>query len=168
MTKIAGKGTEWSLATGAAVIVLLVIIGIVIIFAVPKFRRIQGLTDNINRITREHLTGLKVVRAYNAENYQEQKFGKANEELTGNTLSASRTMATMRPGMHAIMYGLTLAIYWIVAFLINESVGADKIAVFSNMVVFINYAVQVVMAFISLSMILMMLPRVTVSAKVGS
>lgn len=164
VTKIAGKGTEWSLATGAAVIVLLVIIGIVIIFAVPKFRRIQGLTDNINRITREHLTGLKVVRAYNAENYQEQKFGKANEELTGNNLSAFRIMAIMMPGMQAIMNGLTLAIYWIGAFLINESVGADKIAVFSNMVVFINYAVQVVMAFISLSMILMMLPRVTVSA----
>lgn len=164
VTKIAGKGMEWSLATGAAVIVLLVIIGIVIIFAVPKFRRIQGLTDNINRITREHLTGLKVVRAYNAENYQEQKFGKANEELTGNNLSAFRIMAIMMPGMQAIMNGLTLAIYWIGAFLINESVGADKIAVFSNMVVFINYAVQVVMAFISLSMILMMLPRVTVSA----
>lgn len=164
ITKIAGKGVEWSIATAVAVVVLLVIIGIVIIFAVPKFRRIQGLTDNINRITREHLTGLKVVRAYNAEDYQEKKFGKANDELTGNNLSAFRIMAIMMPGMQAIMNGLTLAIYWIGALLINESVGADKIAVFSNMVVFINYAMQVVMAFISLSMILMMLPRVTVSA----
>ena len=164
VTKIAGKGVEWSLATAAAVAVLLVIIGIVIVFAVPKFRKIQGLTDNINRITREHLTGLKVVRAYNAENYQEKKFGKANDELTGNNLSAFRIMAIMMPGMQAIMNGLTLAIYWIGAYLINQSVGADKIAVFSNMVVFINYAMQVVMAFISLSMILMMLPRVTVSA----
>ncbi len=164
ITKIAGKGAEWSIATAVAVVVLLVIIGIVIVFAVPKFRRIQGLTDNINRITREHLTGLKVVRAYNAEDYQEKKFGKANDELTGNNLSAFRIMAIMMPGMQAIMNGLTLAIYWIGALLINESVGADKIAVFSNMVVFINYAMQVVMAFISLSMILMMLPRVTVSA----
>ena len=164
ITKIAGKGVEWSVATAVAVVVLLVIIGIVIIFAVPKFRKIQGLTDNINRITREHLTGLKVVRAYNAEGYQEKKFGKANDELTGNNLSAFRIMAIMMPGMQAIMNGLTLAIYWIGALLINESVGADKITVFSNMVVFINYAMQVVMAFISLSMILMMLPRVTVSA----
>lgn len=164
VTKIAGKGKEWSVATAVAVVILLCIIAIVVLFAVPKFKRIQGLTDNINRITREHLTGLKVVRAYNAETYQEKKFGRANDELTGNNLSAFRVMSIMMPGMQAIMNGLTLAIYWIGAYLINQAVAADKIAIFSNMVVFINYAVQVVMAFISLSVILMMLPRVTVSA----
>jgi ATP-binding cassette subfamily B multidrug efflux pump len=164
ITKIAGKGREWSLATAAAVVILLLLIFVVIKFAIPKFRRIQGLTDNINRITREHLTGLRVVRAYNAEEYQERKFAKANDELTNNNLYAFRIMAIMNPGMQVIMNGLTLAIYWIGAILINQSVGMEKVGIFSNMVVFINYAVQVVMAFISLALILMMLPRVSVAA----
>jgi ATP-binding cassette subfamily B multidrug efflux pump len=164
VSKIAGKGIEWSVATAAAVVILLLLIFIVIKFAIPKFRRIQGLTDNINRITREHLTGLRVVRAYNAEEYQEAKFAKANDELTDNNKFAFRVMAIMNPGMQIIMNGLTLAIYWIGAILINQAAGMDKIAIFSNMVVFINYAVQVVMAFISLAIILMMLPRVSVSA----
>lgn len=164
ITKIAGKGVEWTLATAAAVVILLLIILVVIKFAIPKFRRIQGLTDNINRITREHLTGLRVVRAYNAEEYQERKFAAANDELTGNNRFAFRVMAIMNPGMQGIMNGLTLAIYWIGASLINQSVGMEKIGIFSNMVVFINYAVQVVMAFISLAFVLMMLPRVSVAA----
>lgn len=164
VTKIAGKGMEWTIATAAAVVILLLIILVVIKFAIPKFRRIQGLTDNINRITREHLTGLRVVRAYNAEEYQERKFAAANDELTGNNRFAFRVMAIMNPGMQGIMNGLTLAIYWIGASLINQSVGMEKIGIFSNMVVFINYAVQVVMAFISLAFVLMMLPRVSVAA----
>lgn len=164
ITKIAGKGMEWTIATAAAVVILLLIILVVIKFAIPKFRRIQGLTDNINRITREHLTGLRVVRAYNAEEYQERKFAAANDELTGNNRFAFRVMAIMNPGMQGIMNGLTLAIYWIGASLINQSVGMEKIGIFSNMVVFINYAVQVVMAFISLAFVLMMLPRVSVAA----
>lgn len=164
ITKIAGKGTEWSLATAAAVVILLLMIFVIIKFAIPKFRRIQGLTDNINRITREHLTGLRVVRAYNAEQYQEEKFGRANDELTGNNRFAFRVMAIMNPGMQGIMNGLTLAIYWIGACLLEQAAGPDKIGIFSNMVVFINYAMQVVMSFIMLAMILMMLPRVSVSA----
>ncbi|MEF2878975.1 MAG: ABC transporter ATP-binding protein [Blautia sp.] len=164
VTKIAGKGTEWSIATAVCVVILLLLICIIVIFAIPKFRNIQWLTDNINRITREHLTGLKVVRAYNAEEYQEKKFGKANDELTGNNLYAFRVMGILMPGMQAIMNGLTLAIYWIGAYMLNGAVATDKIGIFSNMVVFVNYAMQVVMAFMSLSMILMMMPRVTVAA----
>lgn len=164
VTKIAGKGWEWSVATGVSVVVLLLLICVIVVFAVPKFKKIQWLTDSINRITREHLTGLKVVRAYNAEAYQEEKFGKANEELTGNNRFAFRVMAIMQPGMQAIMNGLTLAIYWIGAYMLNSAVMTEKVGIFSNMVVFVNYAVQVVMAFISLSMILMMMPRVSVSA----
>ena len=164
ITKIAGKGVEWSVATAVAVLVLLFMIFIIIKFAIPKFKKIQGLTDNINRITREHLTGLRVVRAYNAEQYQEKKFAKANDELTQNNRYAFRVMAMMNPGMQVIMNGLTLAIYWIGAYLLNNAVAADKIGIFSNMVVFINYAMQVVMAFMSLAIILMMLPRVSVAA----
>ena len=164
VTKIAGKGTEWSIATAVCEVILLLLICIIVIFAIPKFRNIQWLTDNINRITREHLTGLKVVRAYNAEEYQEKKFGKANDELTGNNLYAFRVMGILMPGMQAIMNGLTLAIYWIGAYMLNGAVATDKIGIFSNMVVFVNYAMQVVMAFMSLSMILMMMPRVTVAA----
>lgn len=164
VTKIAGKGTEWSIATAVCVVILLLLICIIVIFAIPKFRNIQWLTDNINRITREHLTGLKVVRAYNAEEYQEKKFGKANDELTGNNLYAFRVMGILMPGMQAIMNGLTLAIYWIGTYMLNGAAATDKIGIFSNMVVFVNYAMQVVMAFMSLSMILMMMPRVTVAA----
>ena len=165
ITKIAGKGVEWSLATGAAVAALLVMICAIVVLAIPKFKRVQGLTDNINRITREHLTGLRVVRAYNAEGYQEEKFGRANEELTDTNRFTSRVMAIMQPGMQAIMNGLTLAIYWIGAYLINSAVMQDKIVLFSDMVVFVNYAMQVVMSFMMLSMILIMFPRASVAAK---
>lgn len=165
VTKIAGKGWEWTMATAVAVLVLVFLIGVVVLFAVPKFRRIQGLTDNLNRVTRENLMGLRVVRAYNAERYQKRKFEAANRELTGNNLSAQRIMAIMYPGMGLIMSGLSLAIYWIGAYLINAAGAADKIILFSNMVVFINYAMQVVMSFMMLSMIFIMLPRASVAAK---
>ncbi len=165
MTKIAGKGWEWTTATAAAVLILILLIGIVVVFAVPKFRRIQGLTDNLNRVTRENLMGLRVVRAYNAERYQKRKFEAANRELTGNNLSAQRIMAIMYPGMSLIMSGLSLAIYWIGAYLINAAGAGDKVILFADMVVFINYAVQVVMSFMMLSMIFIMLPRASVAAK---
>jgi len=165
MTKIAGKGLSWTAATAVAVLALILLVSIIVIFAVPKFKRIQGLTDNINRITREKLIGLRVVRAYNAEHYQEAKFEEHNRELTENNLSAQRVVAIMFPGMGLIMNVLSLAIYWIGAYLINSAGVGDKIILFSNMVVFFNYAMQVVMSFMMLSMIFIMLPRATVAAR---
>jgi ATP-binding cassette subfamily B protein len=165
ITKIAGKGFEWSLTTGAAVAVLVVLIGFIMIFVMPKFKKMQTLTDNMNRVTRENLTGLRVVRAYNAEDYQENKFEVANEELTSTQLYTSRAMAIMMPVMMMIMSGLSLAIYWIGAYLINSAGIADKLPLFSNMVVFSSYAMQVVMSFLMLVMIFVMLPRASVSAK---
>ncbi|WP_312433599.1 ABC transporter ATP-binding protein [Lacrimispora sp.] len=165
ITKIAGKGFEWSLATGAAVAILVVMIGIIMIFVIPKFKKMQSLTDNMNRVTRENLTGLRVVRAYNAEDYQEKKFEEANEELTGTQLYTSRATAIMMPVMNMIMSGLSLSIYWIGAYLINAAQMTDKLTLFSDMVVFSSYAMQVVMSFLMLVMIFIMLPRASVSAK---
>ncbi len=165
ITKIAGKGFEWTLATGAAVAVLVVMIGFIMIFVIPKFKKMQALTDNMNRVTRENLTGLRVVRAYNAEDYQEKKFEEANGELTSTQLYTGRAMAIMMPIMMMIMSGLSLAIYWIGAYLINAAQMADKLTLFSNMVVFSSYAMQVVMSFLMLVMIFIMLPRASVSAK---
>ncbi len=165
VTKIANKGWEWTTATAVAVFVLVIMISVIIVFAIPKFKKIQGLTDNLNRVTRENLTGLCVVRAYNAEKYQENKFELANNELTSTNLFANRVMAIMMPGMTAIMSGLSLAIYWIGAYLINSAGMMDKIDLFSNMVVFMSYAVQVVMSFMMVSMVFIMLPRASVAAK---
>lgn len=165
ISKIAGKGYEWSLATGTAVAVLLVLVTFVMLFVLPKFRKMQTLTDNINRVTRENLMGLRVIRAYNAEDYQESKFEAANEELTGTQLFTSRAMAIMMPVMMMILNGLSLAIYLIGAHLINAAALTDKLALFSNMVVFSSYAMQVVMSFLMLVMIFIMLPRASVSAK---
>lgn len=165
ITKIAGKGMEWTLATGAAVAVLVVLIGIIMIFVMPKFKKMQSLTDNMNRVTRENLTGLRVVRAYNAENFQEKKFEEANGELTGTQLYTGRAMAIMMPVMSMIMSGLSLAIYWIGASLINAAQIPDKLTLFSNMVVFSSYAMQVVMSFLMLVMIFIMFPRASVSAR---
>lgn len=165
VTKIAGKGWEWTAATAMAVLVLLLMISVIIVFAIPRFKKIQGLTDNLNRVTRENLTGLRVVRAYNAEQYQEAKFEATNTELTGTNLFVNRVMAIMMPGMSAIMSGLSLSIYWIGTYLINSAGMTEKITLFSNMVVFMNYAVQVVMSFMMLSMIFIMLPRASVAAR---
>ncbi|MFA6866286.1 MAG: ABC transporter ATP-binding protein [Clostridia bacterium] len=165
ITKIANKSWQWTTATGVAVGVLLVMITVIIIFVIPRFKKIQSLTDNLNRVTRENLTGLRVVRAYNAENYQEKKFDVANNELTQNNLFANRLMAIIFPGMSLISNGLTLSIYWIGAYLINAAGFADKLLIFSNMIVFTAYAMQVVMAFMILAMIFVMLPRASVSAK---
>lgn len=165
IAKIVGKGLEWTFATGVAVVVMFVLIGIIMSFVMPKFKKMQILTDNINRVTRENLTGLRVIRAYNAEGYQEDKFEMANEELTSTQLFTGRFMAFMMPAMSLIMSGLSLSIYWIGAYLIDAAQMADKITLFSNMVIFSSYAMQVVMSFMMLSMMFMILPRAFVSAK---
>ena len=165
ITKIAGKNFNWSIATFAAVVVLLVMIFTIVLVALPKFKKIQRLTDNLNRITRENLTGIRVVRAFNAENYQEDKFNKANNELTDTNLFAQRIMAIMSPVMQLIMQGLTLSIYFIGAYLINEANMLNKINIFSDMVVFSSYAMQVVMSFMMLTMIFVLYPRASVAGK---
>lgn len=162
--KIAGKGWAWTSATGVAVLLLIALMGVVVLFAMPKFRVVQGLTDKLNLVTREHLVGLRVVRAYNAEAYQQEKFETANADLTQNNLEAQRILAVMFPGMGLIMNGLSLAVYWIGAYLISAATGETRLVLFSDMVVFINYAMQVVMSFMMLSIIFIMLPRATVAA----
>ena len=163
--KIAGKGVIWSLATGVAVLIMLAMIVLIMLLVVPKFKMMQTLTDNINDVTRENLTGLRVVRAYNAEGYQENKFEDANEALTSTQLYTSRAMAFMAPVMSMIMSGLSLAIYWIGAYLLNSAQAMDKLTIFSNMVVFSSYAMQVIMAFMMLTMMFVMAPRAMVSAR---
>ncbi|QWG59482.1 ABC transporter ATP-binding protein (plasmid) [Bacillus mycoides] len=163
--KISGKSWQLTTATGIAVVVLCMMLVVIILFAIPKFKIIQTLTDNLNRVTRENLTGMRVVHAYNAKGYEENKFEKANMELTKTNLFANRLMAIIGPGMTAIMSGLSVAIYWIGAYLINEAQMINRITIFSDIVVFSAYAMQVVMAFMMVSMIFIMLPRATVSAK---
>ena len=163
--KIAGKSWQWTATTGIAVIILLCIVGTCVMVAMPKFRKLQILTDNINRVTRENLTGLRVVRAYNAEVYQETKFEKANDELKRTQLFANRTMAILMPGIMLVMNGLTLAVYWVGAYLINDAGMQDKLTLFSDMIVFSQYAMQVVMAFMMLVMIFVLVPRASVAAK---
>lgn len=163
--KIAGKSWQWTATTGIAVIILLCIVGICVMVAMPKFRKLQILTDNINRVTRENLTGLRVVRAYNAGDYQETKFEKANDELKRTQLFANRTMTILMPGIMLVMNGLTLAVYWVGAYLINDAGMQDKLTLFSDMIVFSQYAMQVVMAFMMLVMIFVLVPRASVAAK---
>lgn len=165
LTKISGKGMEWTIATGVTVGIMVAVITLIMVFVMPKFRKMQTLTDNLNRVTRENLTGLRVVRAYNAESYQEEKFEGANQELMATQLYTNRGMAVMMPMMTALMSGLSLAIYWIGAYLINGAGVMDRLTLFSNMVVFSSYAMQVVMSFMMLVMIFIMLPRASVSAK---
>lgn len=164
ITKIAGKGLEWTEATGVTLLIMIAMISILMAFAMPKFKKMQSLTDNLNRATMENLTGLRVVRAYNAEDFQQAKFEVANEELTSTQLFTSRTMAVMMPMMTLLMSGLTLSIYWIGAYLIDAAGMMDKITLFSNMVVFSAYAMQVIMSFMMLVMIFILLPRASVSA----
>lgn len=163
--KIAGKQWQWSTVVAAAVGILVLMILVVVLFAVPKFRKIQTLTDNLNRVTRENLTGVRVVRAYNAELYQEEKFAKANDELTNNYLFSTRVMALMSPGMSIIMNGMSLAIYWIGAVLIKNASVIERVDLFGNMTSFMSYGMQVVMAFMLLTMIFIMMPRAFVSAR---
>ena len=163
--KIAGEGFEWTVATAMAVVILLVAVVILMALVMPKFKAMQRLTDNINLVARENLTGLRVVRAYNAEDYQESKFTKANKDLTDTQLFTNRTMAIMMPLMNTVMNGLMLAVYWIGAYLIEAAELTDKLTVFSNMVVFSSYSVQVIMSFLLMSMVFVLWPRADVSAQ---
>lgn len=162
--KIYGKGVEWSMATLIAVVIILVVVIISMMIVMPKFKKMQVLTDNINRVARESLTGLKVIRAYNAEDYQDDKFEVVNEEITDTQLFTSRAMAMMMPFINLVMSGVTLVIYWIGAVLINAALPMDKLTLFSDMVVFSSYAMQVIMSFMMLVMIFVILPRASVSA----
>lgn len=164
ITKILNKSWEWSMVTAVAVVILLVVIGILTIIVLPKFKIVQKLTDKLNEVTRENLTGIRVVRAFNAEDYQEKKFKNVNDDLTNLQLFNQKSMSIMSPVMYLIMYMLTLIIYFIGAYLIKDAMMADKIALFGDMVVFSSYAMQIIMSFLMLAMIFMILPRAEVSA----
>lgn len=165
IVKILGKSWQWSLATAGAVFILFLLVLVIMIFAIPKFKKVQTQTDNLNKVARENLLGTRVVRAYNAEKYEESRFENVNNTLTTTHLKVSRVMALLGPTMSLVMGGLGLAIYWIGAFVINNAGMQDKIIIFSDMMVFSQYAIQVVMAFIMLCMIFIILPRATVSAR---
>ncbi|MBE6949325.1 MAG: ABC transporter ATP-binding protein [Ruminococcaceae bacterium] len=165
ITKISSKSSQWTFTTGVAVVILLIIVITVISLAMPKFKKLQVLTDDLNRVTRENLTGLRVVRAYNAEEYQENKFEAANEKLTKTHLFTGRVMAFMMPSIQLIMNGLALSIYWLGAALIESADMTEKITLFSDMIVFSQYAMQVVMSFMMLVMIFIILPRASVAAR---
>lgn len=165
VTKILSKSWQWTAVAGGAVVFMTIIIVILVKFAMPRFKKIQVYTDDLNMVTRENLTGLRVVRAYNAEDFQEKKFQKSNKVLTDNYLVATRIMSIMQPSMQMVMAAIPLAIYWVGAYIINSAGMADKLSLFSDMVVFSSYAVQVVMAFMMMSMIFIMLPRASVSAQ---
>ena len=163
--KIYNKGFEWTMATAVTVLVLIVFVAILMVMVMPKFRMMQTLTDNINRILRENLTGLAVIRAYNSEDYREGKFDEANIDLTRTQLFTSRAMSTLFPMINFSMSMLTLVIYFIGAGLINAAQMMDKYVLFSDMVVFSSYAMQVIMSFMMMSMIFIMVPRAEISAK---
>lgn len=165
VSKILNKSLQWSLLTGFFVVLLLVVISIIMIIVLPRFERVQKLIDNINNVTRESLTGIRVVRAFNAEDYQENRFGKVNEDLTKMQLFNQKTFAIMMPLMQAVMQFLTLGIYFIGAYLIEAAMMSDKITLFSDMVIFSSYGMQVIMSFLMLAMIFMMWPRAQVSAR---
>ena len=165
VTKILGKNLTWSMITAIAVVILLVTILVLMIIVMPRFKIVQNLIDKINGVTRENLTGIRVVRAFNAEKYQEDKFEKVNNDLTKNQLFNQKAFSVMQPVMYLVMYFLTLSIYFIGAGLIESANMADKISLFRDMVVFSSYAMQVIMSFLMLAMIFMMLPRANVSAK---
>lgn len=165
ITKIINKNLMWSAATGVAIAFLLVLIAVIFVLVVPGFQKMQTLTDNLNRVARENLSGVRVVRAYNAEKYQEDKFEEANEELTSVNLFNQKIMALMSPVMTLISSGLTLSIYWIGVYLIDKAALQDKITLFSDMIVFSSYAMQVIMSFMMLTFTFIILPRAIVSSK---
>ncbi|MDR0314712.1 MAG: ABC transporter ATP-binding protein/permease [Oscillospiraceae bacterium] len=163
--KILGKSWQWTLTTAVAVLFLMVLIFVIFVFVMPRFKKIQEYTDNLNNITRENLTGLRVVRAYNAEDFQEKKFLKASKDLAGTYLFVTRIMSVIGPGMSLMMGGINLAIYWTGAHIINGAGVADRVNLFSDMVVFSSYAMQIVMSFMMLTMIFIIAPRAAVSAR---
>ncbi len=169
--KIAGKAWQWSLATGIAVVLLVAILSIAIVRTFPRFKRIQWLQDSLNQAARENLTGIRVVRAYNAEEYQEKKFEKVNTELLENSLFANRTMTLLSPFMGLVMNCLNMSIYWIGAVLITAVAGsgaeavAMRVDIFADMIVFMSYAMQVIMSFIMIVMVVIIMPRALEAAK---
>ncbi|MBO4855623.1 ABC transporter ATP-binding protein [Candidatus Saccharibacteria bacterium] len=165
ITKIANKSWQWSTATGVAVVIMLITIVTIMTVVIPRFKIIQKLTDKLNGVTRENLTGIRVVRAFNAEKYQEHKFDAANTEVANTTRFVDRVLSVMSPMMYLVMNGITLAIYFIGAFVISESIMSDKLIVFSDMVVFSNYATHVILSFLFLAMFFMIVPRAQVSAE---
>ena len=165
ITKIVNKSVEWSMITAIAVVILLAVIGILIAIVMPRFKIVQKMTDRLNGVTRENLTGIRVVRAFNAEEYQEKKFADVNNRLTKLQMFNQKSLAILSPIMYLVMYMLTLAIYLVGASLIQDAMLADKLTLFSNMIVFSSYAMQVIMSFLMLAMIFMMMPRAQVSAK---
>ena len=165
ITKIVGKSMEWSILVGVCVLILLTTIGILMIIVFPRFEKVQKLIDKVNRVTSENLSGIRVVRAFNAEKFMENRFGKVNKELTDTQLFNQKAFAVLMPIMNIVMNSLTLGIYLIGAFLIDKANMMDKITLFSNMVVFTSYGIQVIMSFLMLAMIFMIWPRASVSAK---
>ncbi len=165
ITKILNKSWQWSAITAIAVLIILIMITILVTIVVPKFKKVQKLTDQVNNKTRENIKGIRVIRAFNAEKYQEDKFEETNNELTNNQLFTQKAMSFMSPIMYLIMYGLTLAIYFVGAYIIEEAQMMDKLPLFTDMVVFSSYAMQIVMSFLMLSMIFMIYPRASVSIK---
>ena len=165
ISKIVNKSIEWSLLTGGCVVVLLFTIGLLMIIVMPRFQIVQKLIDKINGVTRENLTGIRVIRAFNAENYQKKRFEDVNNELTKTQLFNQRCFAILNPVMNIVMQFLTLGIYFIGAHLIAAAGMVQKITLFSNMVVFSSYGMQVIMSFLMLAMIFMMWPRAQVSAR---
>jgi len=165
IAKISGKSWQWSTATSVAVVIMLATVICIMMIVIPRFKIIQKLTDKLNSVTRENLTGIRVVRAFNAEKYQERKFDTANTEVADTTRFVNRVLSAMSPMMYLVMNGITLAIYFIGAFLISESVMANKLTLFSDMVVFSNYATHVIMSFLMVAMIFVMIPRAQVSAE---
>lgn len=163
--KIAGKSWQWTAVTSVAVLVLIAMLSVIITLTTPRFKIMQKLTDRLNLVTRENLTGIRVVRAYNAEDYQLRKFEKANQEITSTNLFTNRVMAIMQPGMTLIMSGVSLAIYWVGVYMIEAASSSLKLVLFSDMVVFTSYAVQVIMSFMLLTMVFIILPRAAVSAQ---
>lgn len=164
ITKILNKSWQWSAVTAVAVLILLSTIITLMVIVLPRFKIVQKLTDKINGVTRENLTGIRVVRAFNAEAYQEEKFKETNDKLTNTQLFNQKAFSIMSPIMYIIMYFLTLAIYFIGAYLIKDALMGDKLVLFGDMVVFSSYAMQVIMSFLMLAMIFMMVPRAEVSA----
>ena len=165
VTKILGKSIEWSLITALAVVILLISISIIMSIVMPRFKLIQDLIDRINGVSRENLSGIRVVRAFNAEKYSENKFEKVNSDLTNNQLFNQKVFNFLSPIMSLVLYGLTLSIYFVGAILINNAGLSDKIVLFGDMIVFSSYAMQVIMSFLMLAVIFMMIPRASVSAK---
>lgn len=163
--KIVNKNLTWSMVTGGAILLLLIMIIVLVIFALPKFKIIQTLTDNLNRVTRENLIGIRVIRAFNAEDYQNKKFNNANDDLMNTSIFTGKLMSIISPGMTFISSVLTITIYFIGAYLINDANLYEKAELFSNMIVFSSYAMQVVISFMMLSMIFIIYPRASISAK---